>query len=59
MEKNFYIMGGYLEDEDTSTDAIFEFDNENYLWRLDSTRLPTAKRAGVAISVPDQVIDCS
>ncbi len=59
MEKNFYIMGGYLEDEDSVTDAIFEFDSENYMWRLDATRLPTAKRGGVAIAVPDQVIDCS
>ncbi len=58
MEKTFYIMGGYLGDNAVS-DAVFRFDNENYEWRLETARLETARRGGVAIAVPDQMVNCN
>ncbi len=51
-------MGGYLL-EDTATDAIFRFDNENYAWHLESARLQTERRQAAAIAVPDNMVHCS
>ncbi len=59
VEKTFYIMGGFLWDEDTVTDAILKFDNENYVWSLETARLGTARANGVAIPVPDEMVNCS
>ncbi len=58
MGKTFYIMGGYLVDG-TVTDAIFRFDYENYVWHLETARLETARTRGVAIAVPDEMVNCN
>ncbi len=58
MEETFYILGGYLADKEAVTDAIFKFDNENYAWNLQTARLQTARRRGVAIAVPDEMVNC-
>ncbi len=58
MENTFYLMGGYIGD-DMTTDAIFKFDNENYVWHMEATGLQTAKRGGAAIAIPDEIANCS
>ncbi len=58
MTKNFYILGGRLEDEPGVTDVVFEFDAENYEWVRQSFTLSNLRRGGVAIPVPDDVVEC-
>ncbi len=57
MEKSFYILGGRLVDGNT-TDAVFKFDEENYAWIRQSFVLSSPTDAGVAIPVPDYVVNC-
>ncbi len=58
MKKNFYVMGGQLDNGFWTTDAIYEFDPKNYEWVERDFRLNTPRRGGVAIPVPDQVVEC-
>ncbi len=56
MEQTFYIMGG--NDAEYSSDVVYKFDQDNYEWVRQSFVLSAPIEAGVAIPVPDNVVDC-
>ena len=60
LNKNVVIFGGEVVEDDISvqTDAIFEFDEEEYEWLRKFPTLSTPKRFSTVIPVPDYMVDC-
>ena len=57
MGDNFLVLGGYLGDG-VSTDTVYEFDQDNYLW-IPRDSLSSARRGVIGIPVPDDMVNCS
>ncbi len=55
--KSFVIVGGGTGN--ASTDSVYEFDPEGYLWVRSAATLRTARGTAVAVAVDDDHVECS